>query len=144
MGEEERKAKEEQSKKGNEFYTGASSGMAVEDPTERAAQSDAGPSQSSSPAAAAAPVEPAGPKVSEGSGSVEVDASKPKTKIQIRFQDGSRKAQEFNEESTVGDLRSYCSQVVGGGPMTVKGGYPPKDITDDSLTLKAAGLCGAA
>ena len=28
----------------------------------------------------------------------QVDDSKPKTKIQIRFHDGSRKAQEFNEE----------------------------------------------
>jgi UBX domain-containing protein 1 len=81
--------------------------------------------------------------VSGGEGTVAVDASKPTTKIQIRFQDGSRKAQEFNQDHTVGDLRNFCKQVTG-QPMTVKGGYPPKQLTDDSMTLKDAGLCGAA
>ena len=74
-----------------------------------------------------------------------VDVSKAKTKIQIRFHDGTRKAQEFNEDRgfrsvarpsvaiigihtfhafwfgltflqdhTVGDLRAFCAQCVGG------------------------------
>ena len=30
--------------------------------------------------------------------SIEVDVAKAKTKIQIRFHDGTRKAQEFNED----------------------------------------------
>jgi len=81
--------------------------------------------------------------VSGGDATVTVDDSKPKTKIQIRFQDGSKKAQEFNEEQTVGDLRNFCKQVTGQA-MTIKGGFPPKPLTDDSQTLKAAGLCGAA
>jgi len=81
--------------------------------------------------------------VSGGDATVAVDASKPKTKIQIRFHDGSKKAQEFNEDQTVGDLRNFCRQVTG-QEMTVKGGFPPKPLTDDSQTLKAAGLCGAA
>ncbi|CAK9004598.1 unnamed protein product, partial [Durusdinium trenchii] len=74
----------------------------------------------------------------------EVDASKAKTKIQIRFHDGTRKAQEFNEDHTVGDLRAFCAQCVGGEAMTIMGGFPPKPITDDSLTLKDAGLLNAA
>eukprot|EP00435_Cladocopium_sp_Y103_P045043 s1765_g12.t2 len=43
-----------------------------------------------------------------------VDVSKAKTKIQIRFHDGTRKAQEFNEDHTVGDLRAFCAECVGG------------------------------
>jgi len=82
--------------------------------------------------------------VEASAGTVAVDAAKAKTKIQIRFHDGSRKAQEFNEEHTVGDLRSFCMQCMGGQPATIMGGFPPKPLTDDSATLKAAGLCGAA
>mmetsp|Transcript_96838 Transcript_96838/g.172322 ORF Transcript_96838/g.172322 Transcript_96838/m.172322 type:complete len:209 (+) Transcript_96838:44-670(+) len=82
--------------------------------------------------------------VSADSGSVAVDDSKPKTKIQIRFHDGQKKAQEFNHEHTVGDLRNFCSQCLGGSAVTVMGGFPPKPLTDDSQTLKAADLLGAA
>jgi UBX domain-containing protein 1 len=81
--------------------------------------------------------------VAGGDASVSVDASKPTTKIQIRFHDGSKKAQEFNQDQTVGDLRNFCSQVTGVA-MTIKGGFPPKPLTDDTQTLKDAGLCGAA
>lgn len=77
-------------------------------------------------------------------GSITVDASKPKGKIQIRFHDGSRKAQEFNEDHTVADLRNFCAQCVGGQAMTIMGGFPPKPVTDESQTLKAAGLLNAA
>eukprot|EP00930_Biecheleria_cincta_P073487 TRINITY_DN60777_c0_g1_i1.p1 TRINITY_DN60777_c0_g1~~TRINITY_DN60777_c0_g1_i1.p1 ORF type:complete len:173 (+),score=35.65 TRINITY_DN60777_c0_g1_i1:80-598(+) len=77
-------------------------------------------------------------------GTVNVDASKPKGKIQIRFHDGSRKAQEFNEDHTVLDLRNFCAQCVGGQAMTIMGGFPPKPVTDDALTLKDAGLLNAA
>merc|ERR1712039_110388 len=91
-------------------------------------------SSSSAPAAA----------VQSDAGSIAVDASKPKTRVQIRFHDGSRKAQEFNEDHTVGDLRAFCSQCAGGASMTVMGGFPPKPLTDDAATLKDAGLLGAA
>lgn len=82
--------------------------------------------------------------VQADAGSITVEDSKPKTKIQIRFHDGSRKAQEFNEDHTVGDLRSFCVQCVGGQAMTIMGGFPPKPLTDDKLTLKEAGLLNAA
>mmetsp|Transcript_77295 Transcript_77295/g.185163 ORF Transcript_77295/g.185163 Transcript_77295/m.185163 type:complete len:243 (-) Transcript_77295:67-795(-) len=77
-------------------------------------------------------------------GTMAVDDAKPKTKLQIRFHDGTRKAQEFNEDHTVGDLQAFCAQCVGGMAMTIMGGFPPKPITDSSLTLKAAGLLNAA
>eukprot|EP00931_Biecheleriopsis_adriatica_P086633 TRINITY_DN61256_c0_g1_i1.p1 TRINITY_DN61256_c0_g1~~TRINITY_DN61256_c0_g1_i1.p1 ORF type:complete len:240 (+),score=46.82 TRINITY_DN61256_c0_g1_i1:27-746(+) len=82
--------------------------------------------------------------VSAESGTVAVDESKPKTKIQIRFHDGQRKAQEFNQDQTVGDLRAFCSQCLGGVSVTVMGGFPPKPLTDDGKTLKDADLLGAA
>merc|ERR1711908_109782 len=81
--------------------------------------------------------------VSAGSGTLAVDESKPKGKIQIRFHDGQKKAQEFNHDHTVGDLRGFCSQSVGGTSVTIMGGFPPKPLSDDSITLKAAGLLGA-
>lgn len=94
-------------------------------------------SGSSAPAASVAVVQ-------GDAGSISVDASKPKTRVQIRFHDGQRKAQEFNEDHTVGDLRAFCAQCAGGTAMTVMGGFPPKPLTEDTQTLKEAGLLGAA
>jgi len=103
------------------------------------AASSSGYTQSRAPAKPAA-IDNA---ISGGEAAVTVDDSKPKTKIQIRFHDGSKKAQEFNQDQTVGDLRNFCAQVTG-VPMTIKGGFPPKPLTDDKQTIKDAGLCGAA
>jgi len=71
-----------------------------------------------------------------------VDESKPKTKVQLQFPDGTKKAETFNCDHTVGDLRSVCVKVVGRA-VKVKGGFPPKDLVDDSQTIEAAGLKGA-
>lgn len=71
-----------------------------------------------------------------------VDDSKPKTKVQLQFPDGTKKAEEFNVDHTVGDLRSLCSKIVGSA-VQVKGGFPPKNLEDDTQTLEAAGLKGA-
>lgn len=49
-----------------------------------------------------------------------------------------------SQDHTVGDLQAFCAQCVGGMAMTIMGGFPPKPITDSSLTLKAAGLLNAA
>lgn len=82
--------------------------------------------------------------VQAGLGSVQVDDAKPKKPVQIRFHDGQKKAQQFNEDHTVGDLRNFIQECVGGVAMQIMGGFPPKPITDDAQTLKAAGLLGAA
>jgi len=71
-----------------------------------------------------------------------VDDSKPKTKVQLQFPDGTKKAEEFNVDHTVGDLRAVCTKIVGQA-VHVKGGFPPKNLEDDSQTLEAAGLKGA-
>lgn len=73
---------------------------------------------------------------------VVVDASKPKTKIQLVLPDGSKKAEEFNCDHNVGDLKAVCIKLLGQA-VKVKGGFPPKDLEDDTQTLEAAGLKGA-
>eukprot|EP00927_Polykrikos_kofoidii_P068304 TRINITY_DN63667_c0_g1_i1.p1 TRINITY_DN63667_c0_g1~~TRINITY_DN63667_c0_g1_i1.p1 ORF type:complete len:179 (-),score=37.29 TRINITY_DN63667_c0_g1_i1:155-691(-) len=157
--EKEEKRKRAEEKKGGpaEFYTGgAKSGMAVVGPEDEASEATG---QESASAAAPASTAFAGEGITLGggssaaaapvtvqteAGSVQLDSSKPTTKVQIRFPDGQRRAQEFNQDHTVGDLRSFCIQCVGGQSMAIMGGFPPKELTDDSVTLKAGGLCGAA
>jgi len=73
---------------------------------------------------------------------VVVDASKPKTKIQLQLPDGSKKVEEFNCDHTVGDVRAVCIKAVGQA-VKVKGGFPPKDLEDDAQTIVVAGLKGA-
>lgn len=73
---------------------------------------------------------------------VVVDASKPKTRIQLVLPDGSKKAEELNCDHTVGDLRAVCTKAVG-QEVRVKGGFPPQDLIDDTQTIEAAGLKGA-
>eukprot|EP00931_Biecheleriopsis_adriatica_P091168 TRINITY_DN65067_c0_g1_i1.p1 TRINITY_DN65067_c0_g1~~TRINITY_DN65067_c0_g1_i1.p1 ORF type:complete len:328 (-),score=87.12 TRINITY_DN65067_c0_g1_i1:29-1012(-) len=92
-----------------------------------------------------APVSAAGGAIAASAGAMElvVDASKPKTKIQLQFPDGSKKAEEFNTDHTVGDLRGVCSKAVGGKPVKVKGGFPPKSLEDDAQSIEDAGLKGA-
>jgi len=81
-------------------------------------------------------------KVLENVKEVVVDASKPKTKIQLQLPDGSKKAEEFNCDHTVGDLRAVCMKAVGQA-VKVKAGFPPKDLEDDTQTIEAAGLKGS-
>ena len=81
-------------------------------------------------------------EVSETMSELVVDDSKAKTKVQLQFPDGSKKAVEFNVDHTVRDLRAFCAKTVGQA-VRVKGGFPPKDLTDDAQTLEAAGLKGA-
>jgi len=81
--------------------------------------------------------------VASGTGEVSVDDSKPTTTIQIRYGDGTRKAQKFNESHSVGDLYNFVSQVTGSTDFTINGGFPPKPLTDKSATIKDAGLLQA-
>jgi UBX domain-containing protein 1 len=91
---------------------------------------------SSASAASAGPVQ-------ADKAAVPVDDAKTKTKILLRFHDGTKKVQEFNQDHYVGHLRGFCIQCVGAN-VSILAGFPPKEVTDDSATLKDAGLCGAA
>lgn len=71
-------------------------------------------------------------------GAIKVDPSKPQTRIKIRFRDGQHKVQDFMEDHTVGDLRRHVQHYVGGVPMAIF--FGSSALTDDSITIKAAGL----
>lgn len=137
----ELRRQEEEEKKGKDttsYVGGEKSGLAVLNKDDTPAQDASAGASSAASAAAPAPVAPEW--LSLGQGTVSVDESKPTTTLQFRFHDGQKKQQQFNEDQTVADLRSFCSQVLDGKPVNMKAGFPPKMLTDDSKTLKEAGL----
>ena len=81
------------------------------------------------------------PKLNDLMEPVAVVAVKPKTKIQLQFPDCSKKAEGFNTDHNVGDLRAVRANNVG-QPVKVKDGFPTPDLVDDTLTLEAARLEG--
>ncbi|KAL0025359.1 hypothetical protein WJX79_011059 [Trebouxia sp. C0005] len=75
-----------------------------------------------------------------------VNESEPATSIQLRLADGSRMVARFNLTHTVADIRQF---IKASQPDMQQGydlqmaGFPPKQLTDDSASIKAAGLEGA-
>lgn len=94
----------------------------------------------SSSSAAAQPV-----NLEKAEEEIVVDKNKPVTTLQIRFHDGKRTTQQFNEDNTVADLHDYLMRVAPvNGEYRIVEGFPPKEITvDPSTTLKDAGLLKA-
>mmetsp|Transcript_1673 Transcript_1673/g.3439 ORF Transcript_1673/g.3439 Transcript_1673/m.3439 type:complete len:167 (+) Transcript_1673:444-944(+) len=84
--------------------------------------------------------------VNTSAGSVAVDPNRPTTSVQIRFHNGQRQTQQFNQDATVGQLRAYMQQVAPvNAPFRILEGFPPKVIAvGDEVTLKDAGLLNAA
>ena len=67
--------------------------------------------------------------------------------LQVRLADGSRLIVKLNQSATVSDLRSYINTArpqYSGLNYALLTTFPNKEITDDSLTISAAGLVGAA
>ncbi|KAL3898396.1 MAG: hypothetical protein SGCHY_002769 [Lobulomycetales sp.] len=94
---------------------------------------------SSSSSAAALPV------ASNTAPSYTVDDSQPTTSIQIRLADGSRQVARFNHSHTVGDVRQFIAMSRPGEASRVFAlmtTFPNKELTDNSLSLKDAGLLG--
>jgi len=76
-----------------------------------------------------------------------LDESQPTTNIQVRLADGSRLIVKLNHEQTVGVLRQYICTArpqYSSTPFVLATTFPNKELSDDSQTLKAAGLLGAA
>mmetsp|Transcript_76087 Transcript_76087/g.174286 ORF Transcript_76087/g.174286 Transcript_76087/m.174286 type:complete len:100 (-) Transcript_76087:176-475(-) len=84
---------------------------------------------------------PAAP-VDKNAGAAAVDDTKPTTTIQIRFPDGSKRAEKFNLDARVGDVEALVKQCYPGAFKMVEG-FPPKPLTDMASTIQAAGLAGA-
>ena len=69
-----------------------------------------------------------------------LDPSAPTTTLQVRMADGSRKIVKANHTHTVLQLRSHIATFCPGTAFTLKGGFPPKPLTDEGLTLAEAKL----
>lgn len=76
----------------------------------------------------------------------EVDGAQPTTTLQIRLGDGSRQTQRFNHTHTIGDIRRFINS---GNPGMAERSYvlmttfPNKELTDDSQSIKDAGVLGS-
>jgi len=77
---------------------------------------------------------------------VNVDSSKPMTTLQVRLSSGGRLVVKMNESNTISDLRRYIRLVKPEAPVnfSLHTTFPNKELTDDSASLKDAGVLGAA
>lgn len=72
---------------------------------------------------------------------LQLDESAPMTTLQVRLADGSRKVVKANHTHTILQLRGHIATLTpGGAPFSLKGGFPPKPLTDEGKTLAEAGL----
>jgi len=77
-------------------------------------------------------------------GAVAVDESKPVTTVQIRWQNGSRLVQRFNEATTVNQLFDFVTSACGGQAVIISAGFPPAPLQPSSQNLREANLCNSA
>jgi len=76
-----------------------------------------------------------------------VDDSKPTSNVQVRLADGSRLVVRLNHEHTVADLRNYICTArsqYSSSLFSLLTTFPNKELTDETQSLKDAGLLGAA
>ncbi|KXS21845.1 SEP-domain-containing protein, partial [Gonapodya prolifera JEL478] len=87
----------------------------------------------------------AAPSPSLGSApALQVDETQPITSLQIRLADGTRLVAKFNHNHTVGDLRRFVrSSRAEARSWALQTTFPVKELSDDTVTLKAAGLLNA-
>ena len=71
-----------------------------------------------------------------------VDDAAPTTTLQVRMADGKRKLVKANHTHTLAQLKAHVATFAPGVAFTLKGGFPPKPLTDDAATLADAGLLG--
>ncbi|KAI8610993.1 ubiquitin-related domain-containing protein [Chytriomyces sp. MP71] len=78
--------------------------------------------------------------------SLTIDPSQPVTSIQIRLADGTRMVARMNHTHTIGDLRSFINASrPGEGARTyaIMTTFPNRDLVEEGMTLKEAGLVNA-
>lgn len=68
------------------------------------------------------------------------------TTIQVRLASGGRLIAKLNESNTISDLRRYIRLVNPEVPVNfgLHTTFPNKELTDENVTLKDAGVLGAA
>ncbi|KAJ3225079.1 hypothetical protein HDU81_008161 [Chytriomyces hyalinus] len=78
------------------------------------------------------------------SATISVDPNAPTTSIQIRLADGTRLVARMNHSHTVGDLRSFIqASRPGQGSFAIMTTFPNRDLTENGVSLKEAGLLNA-
>ncbi|XP_061076381.1 NSFL1 cofactor p47-like [Conger conger] len=82
----------------------------------------------------------------QASASVALDDTQPVTSIQIRLADGGRLVQKFNHSHSVSDVRQFVASArpaMAAVEFVLMTTFPNKELTDESQTLKDAGLLNA-
>ena len=69
-----------------------------------------------------------------------LDEAAPTTSLQVRLADGSRKVVKANHTHTLRQLKGHVATLCPGVAFDLKGGFPPKPLTDDDATLADAKL----
>ncbi|KAI9476384.1 MAG: hypothetical protein EXX96DRAFT_576984 [Benjaminiella poitrasii] len=71
-----------------------------------------------------------------------VDQNQPTTNIQIRLGDGSKLVAKLNHTHTIADIRQYieANQSTASRPYILQTTFPVKVLSDDTQTVKEAGL----
>lgn len=68
---------------------------------------------------------------------LEIDSSKPTTKINIRLHNGDSITQEFNLTHTLSDIRVFVNRAAPvNGTFDLIEGFPPKPLTDESKSIQ--------
>ena len=83
----------------------------------------------------------------DGTPAPALNEAEPSTTVQVKTSDGKKLRLKLNTSITVLQLAAAIrAQQAGAGParFTLSAGFPPKDLTDPSTSLKDAGLTGAA
>jgi UBX domain-containing protein 1 len=83
----------------------------------------------------------------DGTEAPTLDDKEPSTIVQVKAADGKKMRLKLNTSITVRQLAAAIrAQQAGSGPasFTLSAGFPPKDLTDAGVSLKDAGLTGAA
>ncbi|KAI1890284.1 hypothetical protein AGOR_G00152160 [Albula goreensis] len=83
---------------------------------------------------------------SQARASVTLDSTQPVTSIQIRLADGGRLVQKFNHTHRVSDVREFVASArpaTAAVEFVLMTTFPNKELTDESQTLKDAGLLNA-
>ncbi|KAJ3700639.1 hypothetical protein LUZ61_004344 [Rhynchospora tenuis] len=86
-----------------------------------------------------------GPSTGSGLVGLSVDDSLPSTTIQLRLADGTRMVARFNTSHTVGHIRAFIEASRPGMATSYQlhTGFPPKVLSDSSLTIEQAGLANS-
>jgi len=107
---------------------------------------DSSSSSSSGGGASASQLLPPGPEAEKAAqAGLKLDESQPTASIQVRLPDGKRLVVKVNHAHTVADVRQFVGVARPDIPsFSLHTTFPPKELSNSAVTVKDAGLIGAA